>query len=157
MGARFTDAEIAILLNEEKRLPENYSSLIELKSKKGHKEREIAITGGNGNAFLVILRQSEINSLDFSVILGYQLPKSNVVFRLRRYNGKSHEHSNRIEGDVFYGFHVHAATQRYQELGMDEDSYARPSDQYSNIQQALGCLFSDCGFAPLPDDQLNLF
>jgi hypothetical protein len=114
MGVKLTDAEIAILLNEKKPLPRNYRSPVELRPKKGHKEREFEIAGENGNIFLIILRQSEINVLDFSVILGYQIPKSNVVFRLRRYNGKSHEHRNRIERDAFYGFHIHTATQRYQ-------------------------------------------
>jgi hypothetical protein len=29
---------------------------------------------------------------------------------LRRCNGKSHEHTNIIESDKFYDFHIHTAT-----------------------------------------------
>jgi len=55
--------------------------------------------------------------LDFSIILAYCPEASNQLFRLRRYNGKSHEHTNTIEADKFYNYHIHTATERYQELG----------------------------------------
>ena len=54
-----------------------------------------------------------------------RVPQSNRVFRLRRYNGKSHEHTNPIEKEIFYDFHIHTATERYQVLeNKKEDTYA---------------------------------
>ena len=124
MPARYLDEDIAGLIQERKPLPADYRSRIQLKAKRGHKERQLEIRGASGNEFRIILRQSNSNSLDFSIILAVYPPQSNQPFRLRRYNGKSHQHTNIIENDMFYDFHIHKATERYQELGMREDSFA---------------------------------
>jgi len=115
------------------------------------------VKGAEGSDFRVILRQSLINPLDFSVILVYRPPKSNQLFRLRRYNGKSHEHTNSIEGETFYDFHVHEATERYQEIGGREDTYAQTTSRFSNLHQAVSCMFHDCGFETPFDPQMKLF
>jgi hypothetical protein len=80
------------------------------------------------------------------VILGYIIPNTNQVFRLRRYNGKSHEHTNRLEQEKFYDFHIHTATERYQTAGWNEDGYAVPTDRYPDHHGALKSMFNDCGF-----------
>ena len=85
----------------------------------------------------LMFRQSTFNPLDFSVILGYIIPNTNQVFRLRRYNGKSHEHTNWLEQEKFYDFHIHTATERYQIAGWNEDGYATPTDRYSDHHGAL--------------------
>ena len=147
MPVRLNERDIARLIQERKPLPDDYQSHIELRAKRGHRERELDVTGSDGDEFRLILRQSTHNTLDFSVILAYRLPGSNEVFRLRRYNGRSHIHSNSIERQTFYyEFHAHQATERYQEIGAREDSYAEPTDRYSDIQSALDCMFQDCGF-----------
>jgi hypothetical protein len=58
---------------------------------------------------------------------------------LRRHNGKSHEHTNQIEAGAFYDFHIHRATERYQELGMREDAYAE-ARSHEQFKQALELL-----------------
>lgn len=126
------DSEIKSLLEEDKPLPDNWRVTIKLRRKRGHYERQLNVTGEDGTKFHLIVRKSMRNEFDFSVILAAQLPNSNRIFRLRRYNGLSHEHTNRIEHEVFYDFHIHYATQRYQELGMNEDSYAARTDRYEN-------------------------
>lgn len=105
----------------------------------------------------MILRQSTFNTLDFSVILGYQLPKSTQLFRLRRYNGRSHEHTNKIEGVTFYDFHIHQATERYQDIGLDEDTFAEATSRYQDMSGALQCLLADCAFEEPPSNQPRLF
>lgn len=90
--------------------------------------------------------------MDFSAILGYIPPRLNLMFRLKRYNGKSHEHTNIIEKASFYDFHVHLATLRYQEFGLREDGYAEVSDAYADIRSAMDCLIKDCNII-LPDDK----
>lgn len=83
--------------------------------------------------------------MDFSVIIALVPFKTNQLFRLRRYNGKSHEHRNKIEkASPFYDYHIHTATERYQNLGTDEDAYAEPCDRYHNTETALQCLINDC-------------
>ena len=79
------------------------------------------------------------------------------LFRLRRYNGKSHEHTNSIEGDTFYDWHIHMATERYQGIGAREDAYAEVTDRYNNLDEALSCLFDDAGFDVPPKTQLSFF
>lgn len=146
-----TDTEIAKLIIEPKPLPENYRSRLRLRNKRGHRERDLDVRGSNGNEFRIILRQSEHNVFDFSVILAYSSRESNQLFILRRYNGRSHEHTNSLEEETFYDFHIHQATERYQELGSKEATYAQPSNNYNSIQEAIDCMFTECKFIIPPE------
>lgn len=146
MTVVLTDTEIAGLLAERKVLPHDYLARIQAKPKRGHKERELAISGDQGNDFRLVVRQSIINPLDFSAMLMYCPRDTNQLFRLRRHNGRSHEHTNKIEGDKFYEFHIHMATERYQDLGVREDSFAEPTDRFTDLGGAIDCLLADCGF-----------
>ena len=151
MTVALTDEEIAALLRERKALPPDYRTRIEARPKRGHKERELDVQGDAGNRFRLVIRQGAVDPFDFSIILMYCPAGTNQVFRLRRYNGRSHEHTNRIEGETFYAFHIHMATARYQESGMREDSYAEASDRFADVAGAIDCMLADCGF-----DRTNL-
>jgi len=157
MVKSFTDAEIEQLLLERKDLPEDYLIRMRLRPKRGHKERDVDVVGEKGNKFLVILRQSLSNIFDFSVILAYCPKGTNDVFRLRRYNGKSHQHTNGIEHTTFYDFHIHRATERYQDLGSREDAFAEPTSRFSDFDSALSCMLHDCGFRMKAEGQPSLF
>ena len=109
MAVKLTDPEIQQLLLERKPLPADYRERIQIRPKRGHKERELEVNGSSGSEFRLILRQSDFNQIDFSVILAYRIPKTNQLFRLRRYNGR-HEHTNVLERESFYDFHIHMAT-----------------------------------------------
>lgn len=156
MAKLLTDAEIQQLIDERKVLPENYEEHIQLKPKRGHKEAELAVSGADGSSFRLILRQSNFDPLDFSVILGYEIPKTTALFRLCRYNGKSHWHTNKLESETFFGYHIHRATQRYQESGLTEDGYAKQTDRYADLHKALDCALTDCHFELPPNAQLSL-
>ena len=157
MEVTYLDAEIAALVKERKQVPANWSSRIRLLSKRGHKQRNLDLMGATGNKFQLILRQSGINVLDFSVILAVRVPNSNRLFRLRRYNGKSHEHSNRIEGERLYGFHIHMATERYQVFGYREDTYAELTERYADFRGAIDCLIEDANLVLHRNNQGTLF
>ncbi len=158
MSAKFSDAEIAQMIQERKPLPENYCARMQLRDKRGHKEREVDITGESGTQYRLILRQSNSNALDFLIILAVIPAGSNQLFRLRRYNGRSHEHTNQIErGEPFYDYHIHQATERYQESGAREDSYAEVTNRYADFHSALRCMLVDCGFETPQDAQQFLF
>jgi len=157
MADILTDAEILDCLNEPKVLPDNYRSKVTVRPKRGHKERELEIMGEAGTRFVIVLRQAIPNPLDFSVILGCFPKGTNQLFRLRRFNGKSHEHTNKIEGTRFYDFHIHQATQRYQESGLREDAFAEPTNRYQDLHGALRCLIEDCGFRIPDNHQPELF
>lgn len=74
-----------------------------------------------------------------------------------RYNGKSHEHTNLIEGNSFFDFHIHTATERYQQFGTKPDAYAEPTDLFYDLSSAIKCLFQNCNFKKPSMDQIQLF
>lgn len=146
-----------MLLAEQKPLPDDYEARLHLRPRSGQERSDLDVRTAGGNSFRIILRQSRFNALDFSAILAYAVPNSNALFRLRRYNGKSHEHTNRLEGQTFYDFHIHTATERYQALGAAEETFADPTDRFADLSGALRCLLDDCGFQEPRDSQPSLF
>ena len=85
MPTRYTDQEIERMIRERKPLPDNYHTRTQLRPKRGHKERELDVDGVEGNSYRLVLRQSDCNSMDFSIILAVAPSGSNQLFRLRRY------------------------------------------------------------------------
>lgn len=157
MPVTLSEQDIDRLIQERKPLPGGFHSRIQLRPKIGHRERDLDVIGAAGSEFRLILRESLLNALDFSIILAYRSPRSNEFFRLRRYNGRSHEHTNTIEQQQpFYDFHIHYATERYQELGSDEETYAEPTDRYADTQAAIECMLADCSFDVPPQLQSRL-
>jgi hypothetical protein len=145
MAEFLSDSDIGALLQEPKVLPDNFLLAVQPRQKTGHTEAEVMLQGGGGNLFQVRVRQSISNPFDFSVILLVLVETRSGWFRLRRYNGNSHEHTNRIErGARLRGFHIHQATARYQLLGANEDGFAEPTSRYADVHSALQCLVSDC-------------
>jgi hypothetical protein len=157
MAAKYSENEIMTLIRERKHLTEDFPTRLQLRDKRGHKERELGVQGADGNHFRLILRQSDFNPLDFSLILAVQSKDTNLLFRLRRYNGKSHQHTNHIEKNTFYDFHIHMATVRYQDFGTREDAYAEPTDRFSDFHSALNCMLEDCGFDVPKDPKKEIF
>lgn len=157
MAGTYTDPEIQALCRERKPLAEDWRGRVVLRPKRGHSESDLEVTGDAGNTFRLILRQNKVNALDFSVIVAVRVPNTSRLFRLRRYNGKSHEHTNHIEGNTFYAFHIHMATERYQELGTREDAYAESTDRYGDYHEALRCMLNDMNFDVPPELQPSLF
>ena len=157
MAVTYLEHEIESLLQERKPLPQDWRNRIRLRPKPGHDEQHLDLDGDTGGEFRLILRQNTINVLDFSVILAVRVPGSSQLFRLRRYNGKNQEHTNRIEGVKFYDFHIHVATERYQEFGTREDAYAEPTDRYGDFHGAVRCLIDDANLVIPPEPQSDLF
>ena len=84
-------------------------------------------------------------------------PLTTQLFRLRRYNGKTNPHRNRIERNEVSGFHIHEATERYQERGQKEDAYAVETNRYIDVEGALACLITDANCIAPQETQLKLF
>lgn len=150
------DVTISTLISEAKDIPDGLSwSLKPMPERGGHWQKSWEIDCDSGSSFVVKVRWCCANLANFSVILGYKLPGSYTVFRLRRYNGKSHFHTNVLERERFYDFHIHMATERYQASGFNEDHYAQRTDRYYDLGSAIQCLFYDCGFrSPLAGSPL---
>ena len=143
----FSDQEIEALIQERKPLPEDWrNKLLSPNNEKG----DLLVIGDNGNKFRIIARQNALIPLDFSVILAVLIPPSDQNFRLRRYNGWTNRHRNAIEKEKVDGFHIHFATARYQAKGLDEETYAEPTDRYKDFKGALDCLIADANFQEPP-------
>ncbi len=157
MPVTFLDHQIESFVQERKSAPADWDTRIRLRRKRGHSEQNLDLLGDAGSEFRLILRQNTFNALDFSIILAVRAPLSNQLFRLRRYNGKSHEHTNHIEDETFYDFHIHFATERYQRLGTREDAYANPTVRYGDYRGALRCLIDDAHLTVAADPQGEFF
>ena len=81
---------------------------------------------------------------------------SGDTLTLVRYNGSSHAHRNKIEGEaVDFICHIHKATERYIKAGMKAESYAEKTELYSTLEGALHQLMLDCnisGIETKPDE-----
>jgi hypothetical protein len=171
MGQRvLTDVEIRQLLNERKLLPANWHTRLKPKDKADarFKQREYTVNGDGGHEFRIVLRQSTLNILDFSIILIFQ-DTDGSEYRLTRFNGKHpSEHTNKVEVDMERAakrgkkgrqqhsfrnvFHVHKASERYQIAGYDIDGFAEPTTEYSSFETALSLFVGSNGFTIEPDD-----
>ncbi len=161
-----TNKEIDDLVNEPKPVG---MSTNEFMQKMKRKSGRAASFLQNSHAFqrqhgegewLLYARINEDNLLDFSCGLGF-IPKArNKVFILRRFNGKSHQHTNKLDGhESFYDFHIHQATEKYQNSSYADEHYAERTDRYTRLEQALDCLLQDCKVTMSAEDnnQGNLF
>jgi hypothetical protein len=125
------------------------------KPKRGHLEAQKQVEGADGSKFRLILRQNRLDVQDFSVILGWEMPSLMRLFKLRRCNGRSHEHRNPLEQEeVFFDFHVHTATERYQIHGYSEEHYAEPTNAYTDLHGAIRHLLETCSFQPPAQETL---
>ena len=148
-----TDAQIKEYIKEKKTLPQNFKPIF--KERNGQNCFEKEIIGDSGNIFKIIIRQSKFNSLDFSVIFSVLI--NGVLFRIRRYNGDSHDHTNKIERETIDGFHIHMATERYQENGFKEEGFAEKTTRYNDWQTALKVMITENNFQmEVPKDQQRL-
>lgn len=152
-----SDLEIARLIAERKPLPYGLNNPT-LVSANRHMRADFAVVADSGEEFKVHLRQSEEDGLDFSAILRYRSRISGTWIILRRYNGKSHEHSNALDEKVrFFDYHIHTATERYQRARMNPESYAEVTNRYVDMHGAIECLINDCGFYEPELDEYDLF
>lgn len=162
MPILLTDDEISKLINEKKTLPFKFDQFLSRqKESNGHRRLNYEFKSSSGNTFCIILRQNKSDLFDFSVMLDYIPEETNQKIKLIRYNGKSHEHTNKIEGNTFKpDFHIHYATERYQRSGAYKaEHYAEQTDRYSNLREAFKCLLKDCSIEMLDrhDEQKELF
>jgi hypothetical protein len=166
MPRTLTDEEIDSFVAESKPLPKNWKTRLSprTKSNSKHDQRDLEVEGESGNRFRVIIRKNAINPLDFSIILTFK-DKDGIEFVLRRYNGKHpSQHTNRLEkargkpnSSFRNTFHIHKATQRYQEEGLPIDGYAEETTEYASFDTALQAFVESNGFVRPGDDEPSLF
>lgn len=115
------------------------------KTQMGSEQLNYEIRGQNGALFRLYVRQNLRVAEGFSCGLLYEPPGGEPV-TLTRYNGSDHSHGNPLEnGEVFHGAcHIHKATERYIQAGRKSEHFAETTNRYTNLDEALRCLLSDC-------------
>ena len=161
-----TDNEIRCLIDEPKEINHSAHALLHgMKTKSGreasHSQNTFRFERNNGEGeWFIYLRLNNENLLDFSCGLGLIPKEKRKAFTLRRYNGKSHSHTNRLENQkTFYDFHIHQATEKYQKSPYSDEHYAEPTARYTDIYGAFESLLLDCKVTSdhLDDRQRRLF
>ena len=161
-----TDELIDSLVRETKILPSNWSRRLRTRPKSGfqYRQSELEITSNTGHQFKIVIRDNSINQLDFSIILIYEAD-DNSTYIPRRYNGMHNSfHTNRYEklrdlSNAQFGpaFHIHMATERYQESDLKIDGYAEVTDRYNDLSSAINSFIQDCGMFESESTQVRLF
>lgn len=150
-----SDAEIAELLCEQKTLPANWAKRLAPRptARQVHRKKSLSISGANGSQFVIDVRQNPNSLLDFTVILTF-VDDDSHRYILTRFNGRHpSQHTNKWEkkrgqpGSEFRNvFHIHTATERYQQEGYSIDGYAEPTQSYSSFDTALREFVASNGF-----------
>jgi hypothetical protein len=165
--ASFTDSDIKRFIEEPKTLPLDWVSKMKCVEKNLHKELSIDVRGDlelknendeiKTNMYKILLRQHKIDSLNFTAIFSFYLPYTGGILNMKRYCGKYHQHTNKIEGtELPIDFHIHTITHRYQKSSFENDTFAEITNRYNDLNGALNCLLKDCNFKLAQGQQLPL-
>ena len=143
------DIEIRDLINEHKTIDattirsahkeQNFKN----KQNQSFKIWEYEFQTVNGNIFRIKIHRNKKFINSFSVIFQY-VDENKKIYNLKRYNGLHAPHINIIERNKVKGFHIHTATERYQEKNLNIEAYAEETDQYSDWKSAFVKLLYDC-------------
>jgi hypothetical protein len=144
-----TDPQIAAFLADPKGLVDPGEVLRALQRaapENSSRQYRRDVAGKSGASYRLILRQSVLDSSNFSVILGV-VESGGRVTNLRRHNGTSHSHYNPIEDTEFANVcHVHIATERYQDRGARPEHFAEVSEEFHDLATALAFMLKETNF-----------
>lgn len=145
------DTLIEELLRQSKRVANPKAKWQE---KPGHRQRNFNVLASN-HSFVLFQRQNVRVPEDFTCGLRWEPPGGGSLI-LVRYNGSSHVHGNKLEGDTLrHVCHIHRTTERYLAIGITAEGFAEASSRYRTIDGALHCLATDCfisGLDTIPDE-----
>lgn len=140
-----TDDKIGDLLNCNKKV---VNPNVRRKEKEGHEQfnfRVIALDD-SGHEFELYKRQNLREGMedDFSCGISWLAPNGETL-TLKRYNGSSHNHPNKIENTKLgNNSHIHIATEKYIQANRKPEGFAEITDRYNTLDGALHCLVTDC-------------
>jgi hypothetical protein len=113
------------------------------REKPSHIESTCEAVSDSGDDFLIYMRQNKVLDDDFSCGIKWRTPDGELVV-LARYNGSSHIHTNRLDGEVFIQqCHIHQITVEAVQCGWSHENYAILSEAYANLNEAKRLLATD--------------
>lgn len=150
----------AELLDQLKGCPKTVNNWIcKDREKPSHIESTCEAASDAGDDFLIYLRQNKSLRDDFSCGIKWKTPDGEWVV-LARYNGSSHIHTNKLDGEVFIQqCHIHQITVEAVQLGWSYENHAVACDDYASLDEAKRLLARDFNVHELVPDtsQLNLW
>jgi hypothetical protein len=104
----------------------------------------------------IYFRQSLVYNDSFSCGIRIETDDGDSI-SIVRYNGGSHVHENKLEGNKFeYVPHIHVATERYYRISKRMvDAYAETTDRYTTLNDAIKCILADCNIKGFNMDVLQ--
>lgn len=148
------------LLDQLKARPKSVSNWIcRDREKPSHIESTCEVLSDTGEDFLIYIRQNKSLRDDFSCGIKWKTPDGEWVV-LARYNGSSHIHTNRLDGEVFIQrCHIHQITVAAVQLGWSHDNHAVACDAYATLDEAKLLLARDFNVQDLVPEtnQLDLW
>ncbi len=137
-----TDAKIDTLLQMEKRVTNPNKRTVQ---DANHFKCDYQVASSDETErFVLFVRQNKTVTDDFSCGLQW-LPAGAPPLILVRYNGPSHTHPNRMEGDrLEFVPHMHRTTERYLRANLKPEGFAAATNLFTTWQGALHALITDC-------------
>jgi len=158
-----TDDRILDLVNVPKRVTNPQARR---RIENGYARQNFTVQSEDGtlSTFEIYLRQNQRPEMqdNFSCGLRWIAPNGESL-TLRRYNGPSHRHGNRLENATLdFKCHIHFASEKYIQSGLKAEGFAEETNRYRTLEGALHCLVTDCkitGIQTRPDalEQEDLF
>ncbi len=118
----------------------------------------VEVTGKSGTRFVIRVRQSQNDPMDFSVILALSRPNRKQL-NLIRCNGHHGPHLNHLDGTKISAntCHVHRITERYQACGIAEpERFAKATQAYNSLESAVE-YFCTCFGVHVHGEEPNMF
>jgi hypothetical protein len=147
-----TDAKIRELVRMPKQVKNPTARLI---ADANHDKKEFMVESDDSTEqFRIFVRQNRTVADDFSCGVQWLAAGTGALI-LARFNGSSHVHPNKIEGDIIsFVCHIHRATERYIRGNFQPEGYAEPANSYTTCSGALHALvveFNVTGLPTVPD------
>ena len=147
-----TDSKIQQIAQMPKRVKNPTARFI---ADANHEKKEFLVESEDGTEqFRVFVRQNNTVTDDFSCGVQW-FPVGAEPLILARFNGSSHTHPNRMEGNTLsYVFHIHRTTERYLHNNFSPEGYAEETTRYTSCNGALHALVSEfniTGIETTPD------
>lgn len=132
------------LLDQLKACPKRVTNWVcQDREKPSHIESTCEAVSDAGDDFLIYMRQNKTLSDDFSCGIKWRTSDGEWVV-LARYNGSSHIHKNRLDGEIFIQqCHVHQITVEAVQRGWSHENYAILREDYANLNEAKRLLATD--------------
>lgn len=153
MKPKISDSEILVLKKVAKKLQkplrQKWTNSLKVK------QLSIDLCSIDGlYVFELYMKQALLDENNFSCGISYK-DITNNVYTLARYNGSSHVHVNKCDGQRFeFECHIHQAKEGSLKLSKKIENFAIKTERYKDLHGAINCILLDFNVIDLNISQL---